>query len=433
MKKAIAILLAVLTLAVLVPGAALAAPPEIMQDRSLWTGGDPVLTSWAKDDIDDAVRYEFFLGYPQGTVTFDLCEIYKDVYPEACGHKVTAKILPKFEPYNTITRAEFATILARATGFGDEDYKPGAGATLLANWRDIDKSAWYWRYLDALAGRGVIQPNDRPGVTFEPNGPITRLEIALWSARAARAYELSTPVADLGQFPDADRIAGVYRDDVARAVGLGVIKGRGDGLHPYDTATRAEAAAMLMRLVRQLRKNPPTEAALIRAFDAISDALSIWQRDNPKWKVAVSDLSQLSRWYMEGLNTIWWVPEPLPCTPIKGVMHRAACYEMDETPSQAIGIRVDPMVWYRVGRALRVLEADVTDRTARVKYEILGKAMFADGGQSAQGKDTAVLYLRKEGGRWKYSAPGPFVPGPGGLYDPNLATRVDGKTLADIP
>jgi hypothetical protein len=58
--------------------------------------------------------------------------------------------------------------------------------------------------------------------------------------------------ADLSGFRDAASVSGWAREAISRAVGLKLIEGSGDALHPQGTTTRAQAAVVIYRLLDRL-------------------------------------------------------------------------------------------------------------------------------------------------------------------------------------
>lgn len=165
-------------------------------------------------DLAEAVWFELMVGDP----------------PE--GPSATQRF---FRPHDKITRAEFATVLARALGI---DEQTGFGPD------------WFRPTVEALQEAGIITT----GGHFRE--PITRREMGDWVGRALEWYgvdltgkpELS--FSDISGLPEAPYIRLATRANV--------IKGYPDGTYgPERTATRAEAAAMALRLAKQLKKNPP--------------------------------------------------------------------------------------------------------------------------------------------------------------------------------
>lgn len=74
-----------------------------------------------------------------------------------------------------------------------------------------------------------------------------------WRYAQSKGYDVSAS-ADLTGFLDYGQISEYALPALQWAVGAGVMSGRGDGiLAPQGTATRAEAAAMLMRFAENVK------------------------------------------------------------------------------------------------------------------------------------------------------------------------------------
>ena len=126
-----------------------------------------------------------------------------------------------FEPNANMTRAMVWTIIARAEGV-DTD----GGAT------------WYAKAQAWVVAKGISDGEN-------PSAAITRQELVtmLWrlSGEPVVNYTLTSP--------DADAISGWAYEAMRWAVSEGIIEGDENGLiHPTATCTRAEVAAILMRL-----------------------------------------------------------------------------------------------------------------------------------------------------------------------------------------
>jgi|GEM_PF-3220815 len=159
---------------------------------------------WAEEEIRQLVGLGAITGYPDGT----------------------------YRPENTISRAEFASVLRGALGLEE-------AATLIFP----DKAGhWGQGRIGALIQAGVID-TELYGEVYGPDESIAREEIAMMTARmlgAAAATEV--PFADAGQ------IGHGFRQYVAEAYSLGIITGYPDNtFRPAGTATRAEAAVMVIR------------------------------------------------------------------------------------------------------------------------------------------------------------------------------------------
>ena len=126
-----------------------------------------------------------------------------------------------FAPNDTLTRAMVWTIIARAEGV-DTD----GGAT------------WYAKAQEWVVAKGISDGEN-------PSAAITRQELVTMLWRLA-----GEPVVNYAlTAPDADAISGWAYEAMRWAVSEGIIEGDENGLiHPTTTCTRAEAAAILMRI-----------------------------------------------------------------------------------------------------------------------------------------------------------------------------------------
>ena len=128
-----------------------------------------------------------------------------------------------FEPNASMTRAMFWTVLARIDG---ETITGDAWKTLAQTWA-VESGISDGTNADAL---------------------ITREQMVTMLYRFANSPEVAAT--GFGQFTDGASVSDYAADAVAWALSEGILTGMGDGiLAPQGTATRAQAAAMLMRFV----------------------------------------------------------------------------------------------------------------------------------------------------------------------------------------
>ncbi len=128
-----------------------------------------------------------------------------------------------FEPNATMTRAMFWTVLARIDG---ETITGDNWKTLAQNW---------------AVSSGISDGTNADGL-------ITREQMVTMLYRFANSPEVAAT--GFGQFTDGASVSDWAVDAMAWALDNGVITGMGDGiLSPAGSATRAQAAAMLMRFV----------------------------------------------------------------------------------------------------------------------------------------------------------------------------------------
>lgn len=138
-----------------------------------------------------------------------------------------------FRPAADVSRAEIAAMIVRALG----ETVSASGGTF----GDVADGAWYEGFVNRLAELGVV--SGRTDGTFDPDGEVTRAELAAMLVRALG----ESPSTSLTGFSDVPADAW-YAGFVARLAELGITVGYGDGtFHPDAPITRAEVAAMLVR------------------------------------------------------------------------------------------------------------------------------------------------------------------------------------------
>ncbi len=143
-----------------------------------------------------------------------------------------------FSPNGSATRATLVTLLHRM-----EKTPPAQGETF----SDVAEGAWYAPAVAWASANGIVK-----GVgdgSFRPDDVLTREQFATILYRYAKYKGVDVSGAgDLSSFADADTVSDFAKEAMAWAVKTGLITGTGDGrLDPIGGATRAQAAAILMR------------------------------------------------------------------------------------------------------------------------------------------------------------------------------------------
>lgn len=165
---------------------------------------------WAKASIEKAIELGFVNGYGDET----------------------------FKPNRNVTRAEFATMLARALKLEASDVQLS-----FADNKAIP--AWSKPFIHAIAKAGFIVGYEDG--TFRANKEITRTELAVIIVRSL-GIEVNSD-AKL-EFDDADQVPLWARPYVATAVEAGLMQGYGNGkLNPNGLATRAEAITLILHML----------------------------------------------------------------------------------------------------------------------------------------------------------------------------------------
>ena len=150
---------------------------------------------------------------------------------------VNGKTENMFYPGDSITRAEFVTILARMSGEPLPEYD--------GTFTDVSGSAYYAQAV-AWARKSGVTLGTSP-TTFSPDHKITRQDIAVMIVRytAYKGYVFAQANAP-ATFTDANSISDYASDAVLKMQRAGVINGYEDGrFGPLGNATRAEASKML--------------------------------------------------------------------------------------------------------------------------------------------------------------------------------------------
>ncbi|MCL5735569.1 MAG: S-layer homology domain-containing protein [Actinobacteria bacterium] len=172
-----------------------------------------------------------------------------------------------FRPYDPITRADFAVIMAAILHLPPQYSSP---------FSDVTGSDWYAGAVGALEDLGIIQGT--AAGTFNPSGEVERQQAATFMIRATayqntidpeNGIELMTDAEEaaawLGSFKDRWSITPAHSLSVANCFRLGIVSGYADlRFYPFVTITRAQAAGMVyagLVMQRPARTEPPVQVA----------------------------------------------------------------------------------------------------------------------------------------------------------------------------
>jgi lactocepin len=146
-----------------------------------------------------------------------------------------------YAPERNITKAEFVKVLVCTLGLEEKPYSETFIDT---------KDDWFTGYIEAALEAQLISAVDNE---FRPNEAITREEMASMVAAALRYKAPEKAVATELTFEDKDEISQEAVEAVAIAFNNGIIKGMTETTFaPKDNATRAQAAAMIYRMLEVL-------------------------------------------------------------------------------------------------------------------------------------------------------------------------------------
>lgn len=148
-----------------------------------------------------------------------------------------------FSPSGSLTRGQLVTVLYRISGSPESEYT--------GRFTDVPSGKYFTASVEWAAENGIV--NGKTTTTFAPNDPITREQIA---AILFRFCEEPATSGSLDAFPDKTSSSQYSVEALCWAVENGLINGVSVNgvvnLQPKATATRAQIATILMRLMNQV-------------------------------------------------------------------------------------------------------------------------------------------------------------------------------------
>jgi len=157
---------------------------------------------------------------------------------------INGKTENNFEPDSTMTRAEFATIIARGLGLPQNNNSV---------FRDVTEVDWFYSYVSTAYNYGIIK-----GVSeneFYPNGTITREEAAVMITRAAKLCGMETEMDTLSirdvlaQFFDYVKASDWSQSSLAFCYNEKILDDSVMDIKPKEAVTRAEITYMLYNML----------------------------------------------------------------------------------------------------------------------------------------------------------------------------------------
>lgn len=149
-----------------------------------------------------------------------------------------------FSPNANTTRGMLATILWRLEG------SPKAEGD--AAFSDVAAGAYYADAVRWAAGKEIVTGNTDG--TFAPGNDVTREQMAVILYRYAQSKDSSIANGEYAEleFSDARQVSEYAREAMRWCAGSGIITGSGGAADPRGFATRAQVAAILVRLNEKL-------------------------------------------------------------------------------------------------------------------------------------------------------------------------------------
>ena len=147
----------------------------------------------------------------------------------------------KFNPNANVTREEFVKMLVTAVGIETES----------ANvFEDVADDAWYAPYVSAAKNSGIV--NGISETHFGTGLYITRQDIAVMLYNTLKDITFEESEKEV-PFADEEEISDYAKEPVRVLTLINMIEGRDENrFAPTENATRAEAAALIYRLINQI-------------------------------------------------------------------------------------------------------------------------------------------------------------------------------------
>jgi len=145
-----------------------------------------------------------------------------------------------FSPAQSITRAEFITVLGRLL-------KLNPAESPVTSFTDVPKNTWYYGWIQAAVQLELA--SGRSGTTFAPKEAVTRQEAAVMIARVLKQTNRTTN--NQAAYKDVFQIANWASHSVAVLNKLGLMKGDETGnFRPTDPISRQEMAVLIDRVLQ---------------------------------------------------------------------------------------------------------------------------------------------------------------------------------------
>lgn len=139
-------------------------------------------------------------------------------------------------PDETITRAQMAAIIVRATNAEKTED--------ISSFNDITADAWYYDVLSKAVSMGAFKGDDKK--CLNPNSTITRQEAFIVFCRIFDLPDASISI--LSGAPDGDAVSTWAREEVGRVMAAGYID-TSEAIRPLAPMTRIEFARIMDKLV----------------------------------------------------------------------------------------------------------------------------------------------------------------------------------------
>jgi predicted peptidase len=149
-----------------------------------------------------------------------------------------------FSPGTPMTRAMFVQVLANLENVDRSGYRN-------TRFRDVAIGKWFTAAIGWASETGIVSGTSED--RFDPDAPITREQMIVILYKYLQYKGIEIPQSQGGSFADDSKISPWALEAVRALQGIDVVTGNGDNrFDPKGIATRAEAAAIFIRLIEYL-------------------------------------------------------------------------------------------------------------------------------------------------------------------------------------
>ena len=179
-------------------------------------------------------------------------------YQPALEYAVAHRIIPENgtvvqQPTGSLSRGTLATMLYQALD--------GQPASKHGRFQDVPPDSYCYDAVTWITEQGIASGTGK--ITFSPEGTVTREQLAVFLANAARVMGLSlSPVRTASSFTDAASVSPWARESLEYCWTRGILNGFQDGsFQPQKLTTRCEGVSSLVSEI-QLKEGNRTSAAV---------------------------------------------------------------------------------------------------------------------------------------------------------------------------
>ncbi len=198
------------------------------------------------------IMLSHFSKYAVGYNKMSFTDVASGVWYQEAVDFVSARDLFKgigadqFAPTKTMTRAMFATVIARLDGADLSAYKE-------SKFTDVNINSWYGASVAYAKEKGIV--NGTGNGKFSPNAEISREEMAVMLNNYIKYREIILDTVNDTPFSDSEKVSSWAKDAVAAIHRYGIINGVGNNtFEPSNNAQRSHVAQIFMNLINAILK-----------------------------------------------------------------------------------------------------------------------------------------------------------------------------------